>query len=52
MKDKDILGQKGNCRDCGKEGEYQYEPYEEEIHDEYYLICLCEDCYTERYQDV
>ena len=52
MIDKDILGKKGKCADCGKDGIYRYEPYFLEVDGERYLICLCEDCDDKRYEDV
>jgi hypothetical protein len=52
FEDKYILGKKGICSDCGKEGIYCYEPFYEEIHEEKYIICLCKDCEHERYQNV
>ena len=52
MKNEDILGKKGKCADCGDDGKYVYEPYELEIHDEKYLICLCEHCQQSRWENV
>ena len=52
IKQEDIIGKKGKCQDCGKEGKWRLEPYEYEIHDQEYLICLCDDCDQRRSEDI
>lgn len=40
------LGKQGVCKNCGSEdGRWEIDPYQEDIHQEQILVCVCEKCY-------
>ena len=40
------LGKQGVCENCGSEdGRWEIDPYQEDIHQEQILVCVCEKFY-------
>lgn len=47
----ELKGKEGICN-CGKNGIYQYNPYDEEINNKQNLECLCKTCYQQNCDDI
>lgn len=47
-----MLGTKGVCENCGAEGKWCTDPYNEEIYGEETLVCLCDCCYDRYCEDI
>ena len=50
------LGQPGKCESnwckSGEMGEYCIDPYDQDVHDGEYLVCLCSDCHQQHCDDI
>ena len=50
--DEDYVPSDMHCEDCGKQGRRQECPYAAEIHSDYTLHVLCDNCAARRAQDI
>jgi len=40
------------CEECGEDGDWCNDPFEEEMNDRIVEVCLCADCYLGRIGDI
>lgn len=49
---KENIGEKHLCEVCGEtEGEVTFDPYDEEIHGEETIVCLCKGCWRDSWEN-